>query len=109
MDPIHLRPYELDYELLIRGIHGVSTRSYPKYLKLRDALKREALGIDKNPENSSPMCSVVDEVKACEKVVDSINSTMVGPDYSTNSLMITETEHRLLHLKGRIKRIHGRS
>lgn len=104
-----MRPNELDYELVIRGIHGTSTRSSPNFLKLRDALKREALGVDKNPEDSFPMFSVADEFKACERIVDSINNTMAGHEYSTNSLMITETEHRLLHLKGRIKRIHGKS
>lgn len=104
MDPIHLRPSELDYELRIRNIVGLSNiRTGTK--TLRDILKREALGIEFRPVDSSPAFTFVGELAECERIIKTINETIDVAEENSGSILWTEAEHRILHLKGRLKRI----
>lgn len=105
MDPIHLRPSELDYELRIRGIVGLSNiRTGTK--TIRDILKKEALGIEVNPSNSGAAFPVGDELIECRRMIKSINESIDIAQQNHGSLLWVEAEHRILHLKGRLKRIH---
>lgn len=104
MDPIHLKTSELGYELRIRGIIGLSnirtgTRT------LHDILKKEALGIEVNPVDSSAAFAFGSELIECGRIVKTINETIDIAKDNCGSILWTEAEHRILHLKGRLKRI----
>lgn len=105
MDPIHLRPNELDYELRIRGIVGLSnvrtgTRT------IREILKKEALGIEVTPGDSSVAFISGNELVECRRIVESINESIDIAQQNCGSILWVEAEHRILHLKGRLRRIH---
>lgn len=105
MDPIHLRPSELDYELRIRNVVGLSNiRTGTK--TLREILKKEALGIEVNPADSSAAFAFGNELIECSRIVKTINETIDSAKDNYGSILWSEAEHRIIHLKGRLKRIH---
>lgn len=108
MNPTHLRPRELDYELNVRRVVGLST-SRTKIVALRDLLKKEALGIEQNPTDSSFAYPVEEELVECDRVWKTIDATMDGSEAAHGSLMLDEAENRIIHLKARLRRIKARS
>lgn len=106
MDPIHLRPSELDYELAIRNISGLSNQR-TKTSAIRDYLKKEALGVCPNPTNSSHVASVEVELIECRRIIISIDGVITQYDEAHNMLLAAEAENRIIHLKGRLKRIRA--
>lgn len=105
MDPVHLRPSEMEYELQIRGISGLSN-ARTRTKTIRELLKKEALGIESNPIDSSGAYPVEQELRECERILRTINQTIDTVSVNDSVLLWNEAEHRLLHLKGRLKRIH---
>lgn len=103
-----MRPAELDYELTIRGVLGMAT-SRQKISALREQLKREGLGIETNPINSGFAFPVEDELHTCSILVSDIKNQIPSNGVAMNSLVLDETESRLVHLKSRLKRIFPES
>lgn len=108
MDPIHLRPSELEYELAIRNIIGLSNQRI-KTSTIREYLRREAMGIETSPNDSGQVYASADELVECAKVSSSINAIIVQNEEPRSSLVHTEAEHRIIHLKGRLKRINAKT
>lgn len=105
MDPIHIRPSELEYELTIRNVQGL-TNSRSKTMALRDFLKKEAMGIVDNPVDSSGAYTVSNELTQCSNIAESIYEVINKNIQANSLLMCNEAEHRIIHLKGRLKRLH---
>lgn len=104
MDPIHLRPDELAYELDVRSIFGLTSQRL-KTAKLREILKREETGIEVCPRHSSNMFSPDDELEICENNVCQLKGIIQDAIHNGKSLIIVESEHRLLHYRDRLRRI----
>lgn len=108
MDPSYLRPRELEYELAIRGVSGLSTQRQ-KIVALKEILKKEALGIETNPTNSGFVYAPENELRVCAALVESIETTLDSVGVNSEALLFTEAENRILHLKARLKRIKVKS
>lgn len=105
MDPHKLLPSEIDYELAIRGVSGITSKRQ-KGLALSDLLKNEALGIDTNPVSSAFVFTVGDELERCQGMMKHLYES-IQVEEETGIIRIDESiESRLIHLKNRIKRIH---
>lgn len=105
MDPVHLRPSELDHELSIRGIIGLGT-SRRKTAVLRDYLKREAQGSEIAPSSSVHISTAEHELHTCAGILDDILALTTVDEGQRGYLYSDESKHRLMHVGGRINRIH---
>lgn len=103
MDPIHLRPLEVDYELTIRGIVGLTT-SRTKTLALRNALRRERSGLETVPRYSTLYFDADEEIQQCGAILGSIRRSLEEGG-SSSFLIRTETATRISHVRERLNRI----
>lgn len=104
MDIAHLTPEELDYELKIRGVFGIST-SRQKVNALREILNREGKGLEIPPKMSSNIIPPIEEILACEKIYGNILELLNGAWYNSDCLAINTAASRLHHLQVRLERI----
>lgn len=102
MDPLHLRPDELSYELLIRGVHNLGSQRQ-KSSVLRTLLEKERLGTEKAPEDSSNLFPAEIEIKNCTSLYSNIID--IAEAEGTSAITLNECVSRLRHLGGRINRI----
>lgn len=104
MDPIHLRPAELDYELKIRGIFGISN-TRRKTTIMREHLRKELEGLEAAPVTSSGQYLIEDELKTCSEILAEINIIVMDQAQRANSLFRAEVANRLIHVTGRLNRL----
>lgn len=104
LDPIHLRPVELDYELRIRGIFGIGT-TRRKTMILRDHLRKEIDGLEAEPTSSSLHFPIEDELTACAEILAGIKLIVTDVTKRSNSLFKGEAIHRLIHVTRRLHRL----
>lgn len=101
MDPIHLLPEELDYELDIRGVFNLSN-SRQKTTCLREFLKREESGETTITRNRSELTNSTMELNRCGETLDSIIAAMQESNFCAKSRL--DCRSRLIHVIDRIKR-----
>lgn len=104
MDPIHLRPNELAYELDIRGVVGLTSQRL-KTSRLREILKRESLGTERAPTESADMYNADYELEMCRNNLIELKEIVKEAIQNNKSLGITESENRLMHYSERLHRI----
>lgn len=104
MDPIHLRPDELAYELDIRRVFGLSSQRL-KTAKLREILKREAEGIEREPSDGAEFYNSDYELNICQQNIIQLNEIVLDAIKLKKQLVLTESEHRLRHYLHRLRRI----
>lgn len=102
MDPLHLRPDELTYELLVRGVHNLGNQRQ-KTLALRGLLEKERSGVEKAPEDSSNVYPAEIEIQNCNDLYNNIIGVAEADENSVVGL--SECVSRLRHLGGRLNRI----
>ena len=102
MDPLHLKKDELDYELGLRGIFNLSSQR-TKTSALREALLRERVGIESEPNDSCHLYPSSTELENCTLIYDNI--VFIAQSPITGKASLRECSSRLLHLKGRLKRV----
>lgn len=101
MDPIHLSPEELDYELDIRGVYNLSN-SRQKTTCLREFLKREERGETTITRSRSDSSNPTLELTRCGEILESIITSMQEKDFCAKSRH--DCLSRLIHVINRIKR-----
>lgn len=101
MDPVHLLPEELDYELDIRGVYNLST-ARQKTSCLREFMRREGNG--ERTISIARICQInpTVELAYCERAVRGIFDDMMQPGF--DPLARGDVRSRLLHLIARVKR-----
>lgn len=102
MDPAHLHPAELEYELNVRDVFPVETVNF----RAKEALLRKKMLAEARGEHPPPLLSVFDprtELEACLKTIEDIKSKL-SPMYSGVSIP-SELLSRALHVDGRLRRI----
>lgn len=100
--PTLLRPAELEHELNIRGVFGLSNLRQ-KTATLREFLKKELTGSQAAPKttNNDPN----NELKCCLEIYEDIQNKFYKAKGENNFLMYGECFHRLHHLVNRLERI----
>lgn len=101
MDPIHLLPEELDYELDIRGVYNLST-SRQKTTCLREFLKREEGGERTISDSRLEKLSSKIELARCALILENIAAAMQAEGFDAASRI--DCQSRLLHVIQRVKR-----
>lgn len=101
----HLTPSELDYELKIRCVFGLTTNRQ-KINALRDILIREEDGTEIAPKDSSKFNEPEEELKACSYIYEDILSKINLAWNSNDNLNISYAKTRLEFLQNRLERIH---
>lgn len=104
MDPHKIRPSEVDYELAIRGVIGISS-ARQKALALKECLKREAMGSEICPVSSGYVFSVEEELGACTRILQNLIETIHAQEQGGAGFELDEIESRFIHLEGRLSRI----
>lgn len=104
MDIAHLTPLELDYELKIRGVSGLTTVR-TKLNALRDLINREDKGLETTPKDSSSILKSSDEISACSLIYDDILSKIDAAWKSGDQLGINAGFTRFNYLQSRLERI----
>lgn len=102
MDPAHLHPAELEYELNVRDTFPVETVNF----RAKEALLRKKMLAEARGEHPPPLLSVFDsrtELEACLRTIEDIKSKL-SPMYSGVSIP-SELLSRALHVDGRLRRI----
>lgn len=100
---IHLMPAELDYELNIRGVFGL-TNNRIKTTKLRELMQREDSGLLTAPKSSSDF-TVESEILTCSKIFQDVlaladESTRLHKRYESLQCI-----SRFLHIQSRLERL----
>lgn len=101
MDPIHLLPEELNYELDIRGVFNLST-SRQKTTCLREFLRREEEGEHTISRARLEQSNSTSELVACGKTLENVMSIMQEESFDVS--LRQDCNSRLIHLISRIKR-----
>lgn len=101
MDPVHLLPAELDYELDIRGVYNLGT-SRQKTTCLREFLKREEQGERNITAARLEKLNATNELTICSNILEEISSIMDQEGFEASSR--NDCRSRLLHIISRIKR-----
>lgn len=101
MDPIHLLPLELDYELEIRGVFNLST-GRQKTTCLREFLKREEEGERTISQERLDKLNSTEEIIACGQSLENVTSIMQEEGFEVS--LRHDCSSRLIHLISRIKR-----
>lgn len=101
MDPIHLRPAELDYELDIRGVYNLST-TRQKTTCLREYLRREEMGERTISAARVEQFNPETELSTCSNILDGI--LIIMQDSNFEAAVRQDCRSRLLHVISRIKR-----
>lgn len=104
MDPIHLRIEELDHELALRGVFGLSNQRI-KTSKLREFLNKESEGSVVAPKSSSFVASSDIEIKVCHQIYQDIVRTSDVAIRDGNFLELKRSHSRLQHVMARSERI----
>lgn len=104
MDPVYLRPDEIEYELSIRGVHGLNTHR-KRTSTLRTLLGREVSGETHAPVDSSNLFPSMAEMATCRRICGELNKLAEGVS-SNKSNNFREISNRLRHVKDRLSRIN---
>lgn len=104
MDPEALRPAEVDYELHIRRIEGIPT-NHRKVLTLKELLRKEKLGVEKQPGTYGDLCNASNELQACRNIIQSVWDSIPDSRQVTCTRLRNEILSRQQHVKDRISRI----
>lgn len=108
MDPINLKPDELAYELFIRHVHLDSVRGkINQIMHLRELLNKEALGIEKYPEEQTG--DTRNEINVCEQKLVELKPVTLKAISVGDVQMLSYTRTRIIHLYNRCKRIQTES
>lgn len=101
MDPIHLLPDELDYELDIRGVFNLAT-TRQKTTCLREFLNRENRGERTVLDNRIDKLIPQIELSKCGYILENIIKTMQSRSFEAKHR--NDCRSRLVHVIQRIKR-----
>lgn len=101
MDPIHLLPDELDYELDIRGVFNLSS-TRQKTQCLREFLVKEASGVKEFSEASLKQLNPTAELATCGRICEEVLTIMLADKFEHSTRQ--DCRSRLLHVLARIKR-----
>lgn len=104
MDANKLLSSEVDYELAIRGVIGISS-GRQRIMALKECLKREAEGSEIGPTSSGHVFTAEEEIGACVRILENLIETVqtIGKDVWV--LGNGELESRFIHLEKRLNRI----
>lgn len=103
MDPTYLRPEEVEYELNIRGVYGLTSHR-KKTGALRTLLDREAAGMVCAPADSSSLYPSMAEMATCRRICGELNSLAEVAFEKENVNDFAEISNRLRHVRGRLAR-----
>lgn len=101
MDPIHLQPSELDYEVELRGVFNLST-SRQKTQCLREFLRREQEGERTISAERMELLNPKAEIAICDSIFSNIMAKMLSPELGSS--VMSECRSRLIHIVNRLKR-----
>ena len=104
--PIHLKPLELDYELNIRGVLGLSNPRM-KTSTLRELLRKENLGIEKCPKSSAHCCKSFEEIAQCFRIYDEVVSIAEQAIQNNINSEVNAAYSRLVHILYRLERVQA--
>lgn len=108
MDPIYLREDEIEYELNIRGICGLSNHRR-KTAALRNALEAEAAGAYLPVIDSSSRYTAISEMQTCRRICGQLNELAEATFNSETLSGLNEISSRLKHVRDRLARIKPRT
>lgn len=101
MDPVHLLPEELNYELAIRGVFNL-TNSRQKTQCIREFLRREETGEQTIVEPRLGQLNPTSEIAICAQILGEIEIAIQDREF--NPVSRTDCRSRLVHVISRIKR-----
>lgn len=104
MDVAYLTPAELEYELKIRGVSGLTT-TRQRIKALRDFLAREEKGQQAAPKDSSGIVKPSEEIVACGIIYEDVLSQIDEAWKSGDKLRINAGFTRLNYLQLRLERM----
>lgn len=107
MDPSHLKNEELNYELFIRFIDGISDKT-AKMNALRNAFQKENQGLELNPVTNRGL-KVAEEIEICYEKILELKGTCSQAIKNGDQKLLLYVRSRFLHLLGRSERIHTSS
>lgn len=104
MEASHLTQEELDYELKIRGVHGIRS-ARTKLTTLRGLIEKENRGNEKVPKDTSNIISSEEEIEACNRIYDDILESCNTAWKDKDLLGINCARTRFNFLQMRLERI----
>lgn len=107
MDPAHLLTDELDYEFTIRTLPPHEAGSVDR---LRHRIRSEARGEYVPPlgEQVVTRNGVVKEFKLCDQKLIEVTRAVAQAEEAADDTAVSRAQSRVLHLIGRIERLHDR-